>query len=323
MPRRTGFERPPGEQPNLRRVTEDNFAAVIRAFMSDANPKWKEYEEGTRRSWMHELDLAAHPDCLGSVSIQSIRPALVQAFLDGLSGRPGKQEKALKALKAVERWAIVRDILPRSITIGVETGKREGGHVPWTDEQVEIAEKHARQDLARVVTLAANTGQRISDLVRMGPTDLEIYNGILGINVTQKKTGRQVWIPITSPLKAAMETWERRPGPYLLSPKGQQWDTVWLASSWGTERETNPQLAPLRRQGERPQDKERVIHGLRGTACVRLRRAGATIPQIADMVGMSTEVVAVYCRFSIQRENAVAAVLHLEKALGERREKIR
>jgi hypothetical protein len=60
------------------------------------------------------------------------------------------------------------------------------------------------------------------------------------------------------------------------------------------------------------------MHGLRGTACVRLRRSGATIPQIADMVGMSVQMVARYCRFSIQKENAVAAVIHLEKTIRER-----
>ena len=37
------------------------------------------------------------------------------------------------------------------------------------------------------MTLAANTGQRGSDLVRMGPTDIETYQGIDGINVTQLK----------------------------------------------------------------------------------------------------------------------------------------
>ena len=36
---------------------------------------------------------------------------------------------------------MVRDMLPRQITLGVETGKPQGGHVPWTDTQVALAEK--------------------------------------------------------------------------------------------------------------------------------------------------------------------------------------
>ena len=62
-----------------------------------------------------------------------------------------------------------------------------------------------------------------------------------------------------------------------------------------------------------------MLHGLRATAVVRLRRAGATIPQIADMVGMSAPMVARYCRFSVQRENALAAVHYLDKNKPERK----
>jgi hypothetical protein len=47
-------------------------------------------------------------------------------------------------------------------------------------------------------------------------------------------------------------------------------------------------------------------------------RAGANTRQIADMVGMSEPIVGRYCRFSVQRENASAAVLHLDRTFRER-----
>jgi integrase len=296
------------ERPKLARVTDDCFAAVVRTYL--ASPKFAGYEENTRALWGRELNFAARPDTLGSVSLSTIRPALVQAFLDGLDGRPGKQAAALSALKALEKWAIVRDLLPRDITKGVETGKPQGGHVPWTDLQVEIAERYASPELARVVTLGANTGQRGSDLIRMCPTDIETFQGIEGIKVVQKKTRKEVWVPITSTLAAAMATWERRPGPYLVRADGSPWDRAALSRTWDIERHKNPKLEPV---------KDMVLHGLRGTACVRLRRNGATPMQIADMVGMSVPMVERYCRFSAQRENAVAAVYHLERTLGERK----
>lgn len=304
------------ERPKLLLVTEDSFAAVIRAFMSDANPKWRKYAEATRDAWGRELKLASHPDALGAYSLSAIRPAVVQAFLDGLDGRPGKQANALAALKQLEKWAIVRDVLPRNITTGVETERPQGGHIPWTDAQVELAERIARPDIARAITLAANTGQRGSDLIRMTPTALEVYSGMAGLNVRQKKTGRDVWVPITSPLAAAMEKWERRPGPYLTRPDGAAWTRKELTQAWAYERDTNDDLAGLRACG--PDARPLVMHGLRGTACVRLKRAGATTSQIADMVGMSEEMVARYCRFSLQKENAVAAVYNLERTIRER-----
>jgi integrase len=251
------------------------------------------------------LDFACRPTLLGAVSLEEIRPALVQQYLDGWSDKPGKQAAALAAFKALERWAIVRDLLARPITFGVETGKPTGGHVPWTDEQVALAELSARPDLRRVITLGANTGQRGSDLVRMGWGDIEIVEGRPGINVKQVKTGREVWVPILKPLREAMETWERRPGPFLLTPWGEPWDRQQLTEAWSYERKTNPALRPLL-------DADLVLHGLRGHACVRLYRAGLNSRDVSVLVGMSVPMVERYCRLSDQKKNALAAVLKIE-----------
>lgn len=304
------------ERPKIALVTEDSFAAVVRAFM--ASPKFGKYSDATKSLWGRELQFMARPDCLGPLGRYAIRASLVQAFFDGLTGLPGKQRAALAALKQLEKWAVVRDILPQQITIGVEIEALTGGHIPWSDEHVALAEQYARPDLARVITLGANTGQRGSDLIRMNPNDVENYGGIDGINVRQKKTGREVWIPITSPLAAAIATWERRPGPFITMPDGRAWKRDALTKAWAYERDTNPKLVSLRHGGAE-QNHPLVLHGLRGHACVRLLRAGANTRQISDMVGMSEEIVQVYTRFSVQRENASAAVFHLERTLRERK----
>ena len=295
------------ERPKLALVTEDTFAALVRAFKQ--SPKFDGYAQATQEVWGRELDFMARADCLGALSRYELRPSLVQAFFDGLAGRPGKQAAALAVLRQLEKWAVVRDLLPHPVTTGVEIEDSDGGHTPWTDEQVTIAERCARPDLARAITLGANTGQRGSDLVRMAPTDVENFKGMAGINVRQKKTGREVWVPITSPLASAMETWPRQPGPFLRKPDGSGWTRVALTNAWLYERDHNRALAPLAGL---------VLHGLRGHACVRLLRAGANTRQISDMVGMSEPVVARYTRLSSQRENAAAAVYHLERTIKER-----
>jgi integrase len=309
-------------------VTDDSFATLIRLFMSPANAKWREpperggYSKSTKDVWGRELRFISRPDTLGAISRHEIRPALVQAFFDGIADRPGKCSAAWSAIKQLEKWCIVRDLLPRQITLGVEIAERDDtGHIPWTDEQVALGEAKARPDLAKAITLISNTGQRGSDAVRMGPTDIESFQGIDGINVIQQKTGRVQWVPITPELARAMESWPRVPGPFLRMPDGRPWKRADLAAHWNRHRDSNDDLRPLGKAavvGKPTIDTGLVMHGLRGTACVRLRRAGATIPQIADMVGMSEAMVARYCRFSIQRENAVAAVIHLERTISER-----
>lgn len=297
------------------RIVIGTFAYVIRQYLN--SPKFDGLSRATREAYARYLRIAEHPDSLGSVPVEQMRPALVQAFLDGLADRPSVQGVAKTAIKAVEKWAVVRDLLPGAITLGTEIIKREGGHVPWTDEQVAHAEAHCAPHLARVVTLAANTGQRGSDVVRMRWTDMEDVDGHPGINVVQQKTRLKLWVPFTAALQAAIARWERRPGFILLMKNGHPWTRAQLSNAWVEERERNPALAPLREAGL-------VLHGLRGTAVVRLRRAGAELPQIADMVGMSQPMVARYCRYSVQRENALAAVYRLDRTAIERaREKKR
>jgi integrase len=283
------------------------FAAVIKAYM--ASPKFDALAQRTRGSYGYLLGLAERPDTLGALSVDVIRPALVQAFLDGFADRPAQQKCAQTAIKAVEKWALVRDRLPFPITVGTQAPGGTGGHVPWTEAQVALAEKHARPHLARVITLAANTGQRGSDLVRMRWTDIEEVNGRPGINVTQQKTGLVIWVPFTQELMAAVATWERRPGFILLKEGGHPFTRQQLSDQWLRERDTRPALAPLHGL---------VLHGLRGFAVVRLRRAGAHTGQIADMVGMSEQMVKRYSRFSRQRENALAAVYYLDRTKPER-----
>ena len=150
------------------------------------------------------------------------------------------------------------------------------------------------------------TGQRISDLVRMGWTDIESFKGQDGINVTQYKTGRQVWVPIFEELAAAMPTWEKQPGPFLRRLDGGLWKSKNLTLAWRHEKDRNEQLAEHKSLGL-------VLHGLRGHCCVRLSRAGLSDHQISDIVGMSIPMVGRYTRLSAQKENALAAVISLSR----------
>lgn len=290
-------------------IKQGTFASVIRAYMS--SPKYDALAKSTRVSYGYLLGIAERPEILGALDVEVIRPALVQAFLDGFADRPAQQKCAQTAIKAVEKWALVRDLLPGPITTGTEAPGGTGGHEPWTDEQVELAERKTPPHLARIITLAANTGQRGSDIVRMRWSDIEEFQGRPGINVTQKKTGLVIWVPFTVELMQAITTWERRPTFIALKEDGLPFSREQLSNQWLRARDNIEALAPLKTA-------RRVLHGLRATAVVRLRRAGATTGQIADMVGMSEVTVNRYCRFSVQRENALAAVHYLDRTKPER-----
>ena len=283
-----------------RYIVDGQFAAVIREFMSPGNARWTAYAEATRDAWGRELVLIqAGP--LGRISVYELRSSMIQRHLDGLASRPGKQEMALRALRQLERWALVRDLLPRPITTGCEVLGTHGGRMPWTDAQIAHAEEHARMEIARAITLAAGTGQRGSDLVRMRWSDIETYRGRIGINVTQRKTGRVLWVPFSEEFQRAIAAWERRPGHILVGAKGKPWGREWLSNAWTDERESNPDLAEHRAAGL-------VLHGLRGSFVLRMRRANVDKQLIGAAAGMSAAMVDRYCRLAEQRDDAIAAV---------------
>jgi hypothetical protein len=248
--------------------------------------------------------LAELPETLGSVSVEVMRPALVQAFLDGYAGRPGKQMAALTALKQLERWAIVRDLLPNPITLASRSSAATAAMCPgrmlkWPwPRNVPAPIWRRRSRLGPTPGSAAPIWSRCA-----GPTLRT--SGAAPASTWQMKTGRELWVPMTQALQTAMATWERRPGFILLRATGAPWTRADLSKAWERERQNNESLASLRAAGL-------VMHGLRATACVRLSRSGASTRQIADMVGMSEDMVGRYCRLSSQRENASAAIVHLE-----------
>jgi len=281
-----------------------SFAAVISAYKK--SDSYTSLAPSTKRNYLSVLDLAQREGALGAYNVQTIRPALVQIFLDQLAETPGKQTIARTALCSVERWALVRDRVPYPFMTGTEVVKSDGGHEPWTDDQVQLAEKYARPDLARVITLAVNTGQRGSDVVRMCPSDIEVNHGHPGINVIQKKTGVRLWVPFTPDLIEAMKGWEKKPGPYVLKPNGRPYTRELLSWHWNHERDNNEALAELKAAGL-------VLHGLRATAIVRLRKAGASVMNICDMVGLSEPMVARYSRLADKTERALAAVHFMQR----------
>lgn len=293
-------------RPGKRHVKKDTFASVVQQYL--ASPKFNNLAPSTRDSFSRYLSLAALPENLGALATNDIRTSDVQKYLDTLSDLSGRQLVTKKALQAAVKWAVVRDVLPYAITGGVELVTRDGGHKPWSDEQVVFVETFAPETISRVVTLGSNTGQRGSDIVRMRWSDFETHGGRRGINVTQQKTGRRLWVPLTIQLQAAVERWggtnRKDDKPIVLKRGGAPVTRPELSCLWCHERDRNPKMASMVGY---------TLHGLRATAIVRLRRLGATESQISDMVGISIPMITHYCRFSNQITNALAAVELLDR----------
>ena len=266
----------------------------------EAWPMFSKLAPGTQAHYRHSLKTVRA--AWGDLPAAGLRPVHVQALMDQLAATPGKANNILGLLWALSKWGRQRDHFPHSITEGISPYRTEGGHKPWTSTQLAAAEKHLTGMIRRAYFLARYTGQRGSDIVKLGETFID--DG--GFRIRQQKTGQKIgdiWCPIEEPLAAEMATWERMPGPYLRQNHGKLYGKALLHKHFLEARERIPELA------------DATFHGLRATRVVELRQRGATTLQIQDQVGMSPKMIDRYCRFADKKANGKAAVI----ALAERR----
>jgi integrase len=272
-------------------ASTDTINGLIEAYL--ASPQLAGLETSTQRKYRAYLDIVCA--VWGSLPSASLMPHHVQALMDKLSSTPGKANNVLIVLRALSAYARPRNLLTQSITEGVKQFDTGGGHKPWTPEQIKVALDKFTGTVRRAFLLYLYTGQRGSDVVRIGFADVD--EG--GFSVIQRKTKREVWCPMVPELAAEIATWEKRPGPFLLQASGRPYTRKRFWEHFDKARADIPELANV------------TLHGLRCNAVIRLRRAGLSVGQIGDITGMSLATIERYCRFADRKTSGQAALVQL------------
>jgi integrase len=173
------------------------------------------------------------------------------------------------------------------------------GARPWPSWAFKLIDETGREDIKRAVLLARYTGQRQADVLRMNHKDIE--DG--GILVTQQKTGKELWVPLHPALKDALEGWSS--SPYVVNRRGEPYTPERFRGVWAHVMEYTP-AGRIREEGF-------VFHGLRASACEKLREAGCGDREIEAITGMSPDMVTRYSRFADQKRLAKAAAEKLAR----------
>jgi len=275
-------------------VPTDTINALADAYETAWPTLPRKLSDATKEQYRRSLRVVRK--AWGQLRADALRPSHVQALMEGLAAKPGSANNVLDALRAMCRWAMgPRELLSRDPTLGVAHFEGGEGHKPWTAEQLRIADKNFTGMLRRAYVLARYTGQRISDVVRLGWTDID--EG--GFALRQKKTGVRPWCPIFPELEAAMASWEKRPGPFLTQDNGKPFSTNQLWKVFNKAREGHPELA------------DAVWHGLRANAVIRLRHSNRTTSEISDALGMSPPMVERYSRHADRKAGGKAVLLEM------------
>lgn len=278
-------------------IATDTIGALIDAYETAWPGLPRKLSNGTMEQYRRQLRVVRK--MWGDLQAEALRPSHVQALMEKIGAdTPGAANNLLDALRAMCRWASgPRELLSRDPTQGVAHFRQGEGHKPWTPEQLAFADKNFTGMLRRAYVLARYTGQRISDVVRLGWTDID--DG--GFSLPQKKTGVRPWCPIFPELEAEMSKWEKRPGPFLYQDNGRPFTTNLMWKWLNDARKDQPVI------------EEVVWHGLRANAVIRLRQAGFSVPQICDAVGMSPQMVERYSRYADRKMGGKAILMDFQK----------
>ena len=212
--------------------------------------------------------------------------------------------RAEKPVAANNLRKVLRVMMKHAVEIGLRADdptrdvkairvKSDGFH-SWDEGEIAQFERcHPIGSLGRLaLTLLLYTGQRRSDVVRMGPQ--HVRDGVLGVR--QQKTGIELAIPVHSTLAAVIAETPT----YHLTFLTNQFGRPFTAGYFGQWFREQCDIAGLRHCS---------AHGLRKAAARRLAEAGCSTHEIAAITGhASLKEVARYTEAADRKRLAQSAM---------------
>lgn len=234
---------------------------------------------------------------LGEMEVRALeskkaRPFFI-AWRDGRAATPKTADDLLGAVSTVFNWAVDRGELtrnpvaefPRIYTV-------DRSLIIWTEDQLRLLLSFADPDTARAIKLAAYTGLRKSDLIRLPWTAIRSNAIVLQ---TQKSKGRKtVVIPITSAISAVLEEIPRRGVTVLTSSDCLPWKAPGHGLDSAVRRARQDAIEHVRKvEGADAADPFEGLrfHDLRGTAAHFFLKAGFEAMEVGDVFGWQLDQV--------------------------------
>jgi integrase len=263
--------------------------------------------ETTQRQWAPWLDrIAEH---FGELRIaqfdrpQKIRPMIIR-WRNKWAATPRTADYGMQVLSAVLSYAV--DPLGKIADNPCEGIKQlyssDRSEIIWTDADIAELKKNCAAPVADAVDLAAHTGLRLSDLIRVSWS--HVGEDAIVFSTGKSRGRREAIIPLYDELRAVLARVPKRSTTILTSRRRQPWTKDGL----GTAINRAKILAKM-------QERDLHFHDLRGTAATKFYIAGLSTRVIAEILAWSEEQVERIIRRYVGRAAATrAAIKQLNEA---------
>jgi integrase len=289
------------QEAHASRRTPDDGRMRALVTLYKASPDYRALADSTRRQWAPWLDKIS--DHFGDLRVaqfdrtDKIRP-VIRRWRDKWADRPRTADYGLQVLSRVLAYAVdPLDKITRNPCEGIKRlYSANRAAVIWTDTDLERIAAHCSPEVALAVDLAAASGLRKGDLLRLswshiGENQIEIATG-------KSNSRRAAIIPIYEGLRAVLERIPRRSTAVLTNSLGRPW----TSDGFGTAFNRAKIAAGMA-------DRDLHFHDLRGTAATRFYSAGLSERTIAEIMAWEEAHVSRIMRRYVDRNALTLATI--------------
>jgi len=298
---------------NRRAPDTSRFKSLVTLYK--ASNDYKKLADSTRANWAPWLDRIA--DYFGDLRIaqfdrpEKIRP-IIRRWRNQWADRPRSADYGMQVLSRVLSHAV--DPLGKLASNPCEGIKQlysnDRSEIIWTDADIAQLKKAGGSrkidgkkmelpcspEIAHAVDLAAHTGLRLSDLLRLSWS--HVGEDAIVLPTGKSRGRREAIIPLYDGLRGVLDRIPKRSTTVLTSSRGRPWTPDGFGSSFNSAKH-DANIA----------DKDLHFHDLRGTAATKFYLAGLPIRVIAEILAWSEEQVERIIRRYVARAAATKEVI--------------
>jgi integrase len=284
-----------------RRATDaSRFRSLV--VLYKASGDYKKLADSTKRNWSSWLDRIS--DHFGALRIaqfdrpDKIRP-IIRRWRNQWADKPRTADYGLQVLSRVLSFAV--DPLGRIAGNPCEGIKQlytaNRSEIIWTGGDIAQLKKTCSADVGHAVDLAAHTGLRLGDLLRLSWS--HVGEDAITISTGKSKHRRTAIIPLYDDLRGVLNGIPKRATTVLSNVRRRPW----TANGFGTAFNRAKIAAGMA-------ERDLHFHDLRGTAVTKFYVAGVPERVIAEIMAWEEDHVAKIIRRYVDRAAATKALIH-------------
>lgn len=239
-----------------------------------ASSRYTSLASSSKETYMYAMNYISK--AFGDLDAAAVKRSDIIKLQTELDDRPGTANLVVRVASIIFEYGVDLDAIPFNPAARLKKLKN-GSHKKWEPKEVAAAIAQCDRKVATAIALAWYTGQRECDVLNMRWCDIE--DGY--IKLVQRKTNLEMKIKMHPDLVS-----------YLNGVRGDEPDGHYIVS--GKTRMNGPAFRNMFRRRMDKLGSTKVFHGIRKGVASSISEKGASIKEIAAMMGHKSLRMAAY-----------------------------